>query len=387
MLASIIGVGSELTSGQIIDRNSSWISQQLKAFGVLSSLHLVVPDDRALILKALDFAASHGDTIFVTGGLGPTSDDFTRDLISEWAGKPLEFHEPSWVHVCERLSSRSIQIRDIQKQQCFFPAGAEVLINPEGTANGFYLQARHKEIFVLPGPPSEIAAIWKQGIHSRIALATKGLDKHLTYSWDTLGLGESDIAHLTETALEGVTDAEKGYRVHLPYVEVKLSFLESQQGRMKGPMERLDQALREVTVARNGQQAAEIFVDKLQALQQIEILDAVSGKYLFNRLAAVATFGLEVDPRPSLKWTFTNDEDFGEEAQTPPNEAGHARFILKSIGETEAIAEIHYKGAIRQESFEAPVIIQKNKNRRAMYFAERALIFWSRRLGGADVSL
>lgn len=387
MLAAIIGVGSELTSGQIIDKNSSWISKKLKDFGVQTSVHLVVPDDRPLILQALKFCAGHGDTLFVTGGLGPTSDDFTRDLIAEWAEAPLVWNEEAWQHVCDRLSSRSIAIRDIQKQQCFFPTGAEVLKNPEGTAHGFYLRAHGKDVYVFPGPPSEIAAIWKEGVRSRIAERTRGLDKHVTYSWDTLGLGESDIAHITETALKDVP-AEKGYRVHLPYVEVKLSFLESRRQEMKEPLRKLEEALRPMTVARNGEQAADLVVEKCRGLSEVFVIDSLSGKYLLSRFMNSPEFLKSSSP----KWTFSSEERLAVEERLGhqtfaavnflADSSNHTKLklVLKPLGTIDAEAEIHYKGAIFKDRFVAPMMIAKNPQRRALYFGERALIFWRRHL-------
>jgi molybdenum cofactor synthesis domain-containing protein len=374
MLAAIIGVGTELTTGQIIDKNSSWISKQLKEFGIPSSLHLVVPDDRALILHALTFASTHGDTMFVTGGLGPTTDDFTRDLIAEWSGKPLVFDEGSWTHVCQRLQSRSIAIHESQKQQCFYPAGSEVLPNSEGTAHGFFLRAHGKDVYVLPGPPSEIAAIWKANIHARIAEKAKHIDKIVTYSWDTLGRGESDVAHITEECLRGVK-AEKGYRVHLPYVEVKMSFLESERAMMEYPLKELDRALAPITVARNGQQVSELLVSHFHSLKRLAISDTVSGKYLFGRLLAANEFAHGESTGPA--WSFGTD-DLGENS----NETSPETLVLrlKPSGATDAEATIQYRGTVRKEIFQAPLMTAKNPHRRAMYFAERALIFWLHQL-------
>ena len=90
MKASLLAVGTELTTGQIVNKNGSVIAQRLGNFGIDVIHHLVVPDDRAEILKALDFCQS-SDLIFVTGGLGPTSDDFTRELISKWVKQELIF--------------------------------------------------------------------------------------------------------------------------------------------------------------------------------------------------------------------------------------------------------------------------------------------------------
>jgi len=368
MLIATLGIGTELTTGQIIDRNSSWISKNLKELGVPTSCHLVVPDDRALILDALRFLSERCDTLFVTGGLGPTTDDFTRDLISEWSKKPLIFDEASWLHVNQRLSSRGIQIRDSQRQQCYFPQGAKVLLNPEGTANAFQMKVDNKDVFVLPGPPSEIAAVWRESIDAYLREKTKDLDKYVTYSWDTMGLGESDVAHITELCLDGI-EIEKGYRVHLPYVEVKVSFLESKKEVMLKAVERLNEALRDFTVTRNGEDVPQLMVEKLTTVSKIEVVDSLTGQVLIQRLM------------PTLKsymsdksWSFSSHNGGTADSQT-------LRMVLKAWDSQSAIAEIHYKGASFKTIFEVPFMISKMSERKALYFTERALIFWLQKLG------
>jgi len=364
MLAAVIGVGTELTSGQIINKNSAWISKNLKDKGIPTSCHLVVPDDRGLILEALHFAARHCDTLFVTGGLGPTTDDFTRDLIAEWAQKPLEFHEASWEHVNQRLRSRGLQVREAQRQQCYFPQGATVLHNPEGTANAFQMEVGGKAVFVLPGPPSEIAAIWKTSLGLYIQEKAKGLDKLLTYSWDTMGVGESDVAHITETCLQGA-DVEKGYRVHLPYVEVKVTFQESQKEKLSGVLQSLDEALKHITVARNGEDPAELLARKLETVKKLEVVDSFSGPVLLERLLPfLKTYLAE------SAWSFSNlpGPTWGDPQSL--------KMVLKPWDSSSAIAEIHFKGASFKTIFEAPFMISKMTDRKRLYFVERALLFW-----------
>jgi molybdenum cofactor synthesis domain-containing protein len=154
MKASILAIGTELTTGQIVNQNAANLSTKLKALGVIVTTHLTVPDDRQIILKSLKFLETASDTeensnhdiIFVTGGLGPTSDDFTRDLIAEWSGLPMKFDETSWIHIQERLKSRGFVVHERQKQQCYFPEKSEILFNSEGTANGFKLFVNKKTI-------------------------------------------------------------------------------------------------------------------------------------------------------------------------------------------------------------------------------------------------
>jgi molybdenum cofactor synthesis domain-containing protein len=371
MQVAVISIGTELTIGQIINKNSAWISKNLWDLGIPTRCHLVVPDDRALILDALRFCAERCDTLFVTGGLGPTTDDFTRELIAEWSGLPLEFHEPSWEHVNSRLKSRAIEVRESQRQQCLFPKGSLVLHNPEGTANAFQLRVFNKDVIILPGPPHEIAAIWKSSLDAFIREKTKDLDKSITYSWDTMGLGESDVAHITELCLDGIK-IEKSYRVHLPYVEVKVTCLESRLGQLKPAIQSLDEALRDITVTRNGEDVPSLIAKKLTGVNKIQVVDALSGQALLNRLSpALGRFmsaGLN-----TTTWSFTNHNDIS----TAPQEL---KMLLKPWDATSAVAEIHYRGASFKTIFEAPFMISKMTDRKALYFVERAMIFWLQKL-------
>lgn len=368
MIAAIIGVGSELTSGQILNKNASWISAKLRDLGVLTSSHLVVPDDRVLILKALQFCSQHCDTLFVTGGLGPTTDDFTREIIAEWSMQPLKFDEASWLQITERLTSRGIQVRETQRQQCLFPNGSQILVNPEGTANAFYLRVAKVDVFVLPGPPKEIAAVWSNGLGHLLQTKAAEIDKTLTYSWDTLGLGESDISHLTETCLQNI-NIEKGYRVHLPYVEVKVSFLESEKQSLLPHLQRLEKTLSEYTIARNGESIPDLLAQQLTQVKKIEFVDSHPGTVLFDRMSPAIHALLKKNI-----WSFSTEEkSVDPEMQT-------LRMKLEPLDATRAVCKIQYKGTTFKDTFEAPLFISRVTERKALYFAECALIFWHKML-------
>ncbi|MGZ3796459.1 MAG: competence/damage-inducible protein A [Pseudobdellovibrionaceae bacterium] len=370
MQVAIISIGTELTLGQIINKNSAWISKNLKELGVPTSCHLVVPDDRKLILEALRFCADRSDTLFVTGGLGPTTDDFTREIVAEWAGLTLEFHAPSWEHVNQRLRSRGFEVRESQRQQCFFPKGATVLPNCEGTANAFQLRVSDKDVIVLPGPPSEIAAIWKSSLDSFIHQKTKNLDKSLTYSWDTLGVGESEVAHLAELSLEGI-QIEKGYRVHYPYVEVKVTFLESQLAQLRPALQKLDATLDSITLTRNGEELPNLLANKLSSVSKLQVVDFFSGQVLLNRLSpALRNFMRE--PHTHF-WSFTNHDNFVADPRA-------LKMILRPWHKGEAMAEIFYGGASFKTPLEAHSTLSKIEERRALYFVERAMMFWLEKL-------
>ncbi len=239
---ALISVGTELTTGQILNKNSQWISQRLKELGVETQWHLSVPDDREQMLRAFEFASTTCPWIFITGGLGPTSDDFTREVVAQWLQQPLQWHEPSWISTRDRLLARGVPARDSHKSQCYYPEGATVLRNDAGTAHGFLCQKNHLKVFVLPGPPKEIESIWKNAIHAWLLENTKDLDPQLTWSWDCLNVPESEVADVVETALKDC-QFSKAYRVHRPYVEFKMSFPKSKMTEALPWKEILDQKL------------------------------------------------------------------------------------------------------------------------------------------------
>lgn len=219
--ATLLATGTELTSGQIINRNTAWLSAKLQELSIPTAFHLTVPDNREQIRDGLNVCQKNSEYIFVMGGLGPTSDDFTREVAAEWMNLPLEFHPPSWDHIQNRLRNLGAVILPPQKQQAYYPKGALVFTNPVGTANAFYLNYLDKHYWFLPGPPIELEAVWNAYLKNQITpWAPSAPPVHL-YMWECLGEGESVIATAVEQILAG-SELQVGYRYHRPYVEVKL---------------------------------------------------------------------------------------------------------------------------------------------------------------------
>jgi nicotinamide-nucleotide amidase len=282
--AFVLAVGTELTTGQTLNRNAAWISQELERLGIKTSEHRTVADDRKAILRALSEGSRHSQLLFVTGGLGPTSDDFTREVIAEYIGAPLEYDPISWASIVERLSRRGVPIVESNKQQCYFPKGARVLHNSRGTANGFCVSTPQCQIFALPGPPREIEAIWKAELASDLARRFPDPDPIQLLLWQTLGQSESAIGEITEEALRG-SGLQTGYRVHLPYVEVKVWVPQSRAERSGDFVSALDQALRPWTITKGDQDVAELFLCALQGLSgDLVIQDALTHGLIAERV-------------------------------------------------------------------------------------------------------
>ncbi len=261
MKAAILAIGTELTSGQITNRNSAWIAQKLEDLGISAPLHLTVPDDRAAIADALAACEKNSDLIFVTGGLGPTSDDFTRELIADWAQSPLQWNEPAWRAIETRLTQLGVLIAESNRRQCYFPEIATPLPNPAGTAQGFALTVRGKKVFVLPGPPKEIAAIWEGAIAS--ALAT--LADHaapVLLKWQCLGLSESALGEIVEKIIAG-SELKSGYRAHRPIIEVKIWCPRESLSAHSALIARLETELAPWIISRGEEDVAQQFVQQL----------------------------------------------------------------------------------------------------------------------------
>ena len=378
MKASLLAIGTELTTGQIVNKNGATLSQKLNSFGLEIVHHLVVPDDRAEILRALEYC-SGSQMIFITGGLGPTSDDFTRDVIAEWTQQELIFDELAWQHVSDRLLSRGFAVKEIQRQQCYFPKTSEILKNSNGTAHGFLItntNYKHQpSIFVLPGPPREIDAIWDAYINQWVEKKTQHIDKKITRSWDTMGVGESDVALLVEKVFEGKkisssnTQTETaalpfdiGYRVHLPYVEVKLTYPMSARFTCELFVEKVDQALATITVLKDFSDIVSLFGKKVEG-HEFAIYDFATHGYLHNRLAPV----LKAHPN----WMYkqggeTLDSDFFSEEQD--------FLALLPAGDNHAVLMANWRGHRIQKQLESPMKSNLMTERRRQYFAELALL-------------
>lgn len=374
MKASLIAVGTELTTGQIVNRNGSWLSEKLSKVGIEVLNHIVVPDDKAEIHRALEFC-SQSEFLFVTGGLGPTSDDFTRDVIAEKTKSKLIFHDDSWTHVQERLTSRGFTVKDMQRQQCYFPEGSQILHNPQGTAQGFSLKDGRQTYFVLPGPPREIEAIWNTSIQSTLEKLAQGLDKKITRSWDTMGQGESDVAGLVEKIFSDsptTLPIEIGYRVHLPYVEVKLTFPKSAEYTCDMYVKKVDAALAPITMLRDFQDVTELFRDKTRD-QEFVIYDFVSNGFLLSRLSHVLKthpeWSYKQSPHPVDSDFFTNEQNF---------------LALIPDGDDRCWAIGDWNGTKLQQNIEAPMKSKLMGERRRQYFAEMSLLHFvnpSKRFG------
>lgn len=156
MIAQLISIGNEITSGQTVDTNSAWLAQRLAEFGVACVRHQTIADELEPIRHAIDDAAGRSDLVIISGGLGPTPDDLTRQALADAMGVELDYHEPSLQHIEAYFRQRKRRMHEGNRQQAYVPAGADALHNERGTAPGIRARFHNADIFCVPGVPSEM---------------------------------------------------------------------------------------------------------------------------------------------------------------------------------------------------------------------------------------
>ncbi len=153
MNAEILAVGTELLMGQIANTNAQYISMRLADIGINVYYHSVAGDNPVRIRECLGIALGRSDIIIVTGGLGPTKDDLTKEIISEFFGLKLVMHQDILAKMREFFSKHNRPMSDNNIKQAYLPEGCFVVANSNGTAPGCIIETGSCTVVMLPGPP------------------------------------------------------------------------------------------------------------------------------------------------------------------------------------------------------------------------------------------
>lgn len=190
----IIAVGSELLLGGRLDTNSIFLSDRLAALGVEVRFKVVVGDDETDIVTALRTAVGRADVVLLTGGLGPTDDDRTREAVARLTRRPLRRHQEALRNLRHRLKTWGRAVSAPQLRQALIPSGADVLPNPLGSAAGFSLSWRGCFIAALPGVPAEAEGMFARAVAPRLGTRTPlrlgRIERRVLH---TFGLPEADV--------------------------------------------------------------------------------------------------------------------------------------------------------------------------------------------------
>jgi nicotinamide-nucleotide amidase len=214
MNAEIISIGDELLIGQTINTNAAWMGQELNKIGIDVAQVTVISDEKSAIISSLDAALDRSLLVIITGGLGPTKDDITKNTLAEYFGTPLREDTEILQGIEERLRSRHLELNSLNRRQALVPSDAKIFPNRWGTAPGMWFESHGKRIISLPGVPTEMKGLMTHYILPELKSTFElGHVMHRTI----LTTGEIE-AHLAEKL--------KTFEEQLPG-EIKLAYLPS----------------------------------------------------------------------------------------------------------------------------------------------------------------
>jgi len=221
--SSIITIGDEILYGQTIDTNSAFMAKQLETIGVAVKEIITVSDERQSILDALDRSFSISDIVLVTGGLGPTQDDITRNTLSEYFSSELVINEVIAEKLESFYTSRGRAFGEVQLKMAYFPEAAEIIMNPVGTAAAMYFREKNKVLVSMPGVPHEMKTIMTNSVIPKLSDSFK-LPELIHRYFYTAGRGESQLAEYIKEVENALPDHIKlAYLPGLGSVKLRLT--------------------------------------------------------------------------------------------------------------------------------------------------------------------
>ena len=191
--AEIISIGDELLIGQVVNTNASWMAVELNKSGIKVGRITAISDDGQEIVDAIAHAEKTYDIILLTGGLGPTKDDITKNVLADYFGSKIIFHEPTFKHIKSLFSKRNYKVTEVNKHQALIPDKCIPLHNQNGTAPGMWFEKDDKVIVSMPGVPFEMKGLLLDEIIPR--LKERFNLSHIYHRTAmTTGIGESLLA-------------------------------------------------------------------------------------------------------------------------------------------------------------------------------------------------
>jgi nicotinamide-nucleotide amidase len=223
MRIELLNTGSELLLGTVRDAHLQWLAREIFPLGLRIGRQGTVPDGSA-IRDLLQEASVRSDLLIVTGGLGPTTDDITREIAAELTGRKLHLHQETLDRIEKRCRRRGFTFQERMARQAMVPEGAIVLPNHNGTAPGLHLPARDgmPDIFLLPGPPRELQPMATAHLIPFLREKTAGQDRHECRIYRVVGIGESMLEAKVGLELSKRGDLEVGYCARPNEVDFRL---------------------------------------------------------------------------------------------------------------------------------------------------------------------
>ena len=283
MRTAVIAVGDELLLGDIVNGNAAWLGGELAAVGAQVVHSSMVGDDVEAIVAAIRHALSAAEVVLLTGGLGPTTDDVTRDALAAAAGVALVRQASIEDLLRKKFEAYAVAMPDAVLRQADVPEGATPLDNPVGTAPGLRVELGRQLVFALPGPPHELAAVARGGVLAE--LRERSGRVVVTRTLHCAGLGESSVAELVEQAIEVPAGVDLAYLAGGAVVRVRLTTsapTAAAADELLGPLvSRLERALGEAVFGRDADTLPAVVLRRLTvAGATVAVAESLTGGLL-----------------------------------------------------------------------------------------------------------
>ena len=243
---AILAIGDEILSGEIVNRNATFLSDLLFGAGYQVRAHRTVSDSPGDIRVALEGLAREAAVIVATGGLGPTEDDRTVDAVCELLGVGITEHAPSLDAMKQRFSAHGFALTPNNMRQVRIPEGAHAFLNSAGIAPGFCVQIGGAEAYFLPGIPREMESIFTAHCMPRLVkrIADHGVPRAAVRIFHLYGMGESHIDHRLVGLVENIPNVTVHFRTESPENHVKIVVRTNDYAKSQTVLEQVDHELR-----------------------------------------------------------------------------------------------------------------------------------------------
>ena len=289
--AVILSTGDELTTGRVVDTNSAVIADRLSSLGIEVTTVLKIGDDRDRLLWGLRQARELGDLVIGTGGLGPTADDLTTEVVAQFLGCKLHLDETVAQSLKQRFQARGLSWTPNNLKQASFPEGSTIVPNPLGTAPGFRISSGdNKTLIWLSGVPQEMVAMLTDTVIPWLIEQRSNVEGVFSCTFKVYGLTESKLDSLLKP-LELDEQAKLSFRAHYPDLSLRLNV----HGRKEKEkiFSRLKEEIRHILgsyVYAEGDVTLEEIVGQLLLAkkQTLALAESCTGGYISHRITRVA---------------------------------------------------------------------------------------------------
>ncbi|CAN5420579.1 competence/damage-inducible protein A [soil metagenome] len=289
MRVIVINTGTEILLGDVLNTHLTFLAREIFPLGLRVARQISVPDGEA-IRDALRESFAQADIVFVTGGLGPTTDDITREITAELLGLDLVVDSELETIIRQRLRSRGIRLTDRILRQARVPRGAIVLPNENGSAPGLYLAANlggtaSPHLFLLPGPPRELQPMFAQAVRPILQTIVRHEEAFACRTYRIVGMGESYVEEAIGQELLSISGLELGYCARMGEVDL----------RVIGSVAILEQAekivrtkLGDSILSTSGENLETVLVRELTSKEAtLAVAESCTGGFLAHRLTNV----------------------------------------------------------------------------------------------------